>query len=253
MKKIADTRVHARLFFIFTRSLSVIISLVLLVFVIYLLLNKNSDIETVKIAVANKDIYSQEVITKDMIGFQMFVKDYQPENGISETEVTALIGKKTYFPVKKGDVLNASYFGNSKDGLSGGIANFIPANKKLVYVKIEDVHTFPDDLQKENRIDLIAVNQKIDTGNVQVIAENVLVFDVIRSKESDTNEINKVGLILADSEVLKLSSIFTPDWKINISIRPQNEKKEVLNTLQKVASDEGKVLTPTPNGKKISQ
>jgi Flp pilus assembly protein CpaB len=229
----------------------VIISLVLLVLVLYLLLNKNSDIETVRVAVANKDIYSQEVITKEMISFQTFIKDYQPLNGISESEALSLIGNKIYLPAKKGDILNASFFGNSKDGLSGGIANFIPSGKKLVYIKSDDVHTFPDDLQKENSIDIIAVNQKDETGKVQIIAENVKIFDVIRNKESDTNEITKAGLILNDNEVLKLSSVFTQDWKLNIAIHPQNEKTILDNTLQKVASDEASNVTPTPNEKKV--
>jgi sialic acid synthase SpsE len=216
-------------------------------------LNRNSEIETVRIVVANKDIYSQEIITKEMIGFQTFVKGYQPVNGIAEDHVSTLIGKKIYLPAKKGDVLNASFFGNSKDGLSGGIANFIPSGKKLVYIKKDDVHTFPDDLQNENIIDLISINQKNDTGTIQIIAENIKIFDVIRSTESDTNEISKLGLIMSDSEIIKLSSVLTQDWKLNIVIQPQNDKSDSEDTLLKVASDEGTLLTPTPNEKKSSR
>lgn len=253
MKKVIDTSIRARFWIIFARSASVIISLVLLVLVIYLLLNRNSDIETVRIAVANKDIYANEVVTKEMISFQSFIKNYHPVNGITEKDANSLIGKKIYLPVKKGDVMNASLFGDSKEGLPGGIANFIPLGKKLVYIKSDDVHTFPDDLQKENTIDIVAVNQKSDTSNTQIIAENIKIFDVIRSKESDTNEISKVGLILSDNEVLKLSTVFTQDWKLNIVVHPQNEIPVLVNTLQKVASNEATTVTPTPNEKKATR
>lgn len=252
MKTISDNTVRAKILLILTKSAGIVISITLLCTVIYLVFTKNSsDIPVEKFAVATEDISAQEVITEKNISFQPFVEGFTPKNGIRETQVKELIGKKTYLQIKKGDVLSISYFGLNNGTISGGIASFIPKNKKLVYLKNEDVHTFPSEIQKNNRIDLIAVNQKQDNNNIKVLAENIDVFDIALSKDEEADGISKIGLLMSDKEVLDLSSVLTSDWKINIALHPQNET--VKDSLINVASSEGTFVNPSPNEKKDSR
>lgn len=248
MKKVADTKVPARILYLLTKSIGVIISIILLVVIMFLVINKNNyQRETIRFAVASKSIQAQQPITKDMIVFQEFEKGFTPINGITEEESTQLIGKKPFIPLQRGDIFNPGLFGATKGDLSGGIANMIPNGKKLVYIQADDVHVFPQDLQKDNRVDIIAVNQKEPSNNTEVIAENITIFDVVHTQDNGIDIISKTGLLLSDIEIITLSSKFTSDWKLSLSVHPQNEQQTNYPSLRTQNASNEAALNPTPS------
>ena len=92
------------------------------------------------------------------------------------------------------------------------------------------------------------------SNNTDIVAEKIKVFDVIHSHENGSDLISEVGLLLSDTEVLRLSSKFTPDWKLNLSVHPQHEGVSSDTSLTETASSESKLKpTPTENEKKITQ
>jgi Flp pilus assembly protein CpaB len=248
MKKVADTKVPARILYFLTKSLGVIISIILLVVIVFLVMNKNNNQhETLRYAVARKSISAQQPITKDMIVFQEFEKGFTPINGITEEEASQLIGKKVFIPLQRGDIFNPGLFGATKGDLSGGIANMIPNGKKLVYIQADDVHVFPQDLQKDNRVDIIAVNQKETSNNTEVVAENITIFDVVHTQDNGLDSITKAGLLMSDIEIIKVSSKFTSDWKLSLSVHPQHEQETNSSSLNTQNASNEAVLKPTPS------
>lgn len=246
MKRISDNTIGARSIFFLTKSFGVLLSIVLFVAVIYLLATKNGQTEDTRLfAVASRDITGQSIIAKDMITFAPFPVNHTPVNGISADHASQLIGKKPLIPVQRGDIFTPSMFGTTNANLSGGLANTIPQGLKLTYIKGDDVHVFPPDIQKDNRIDLVAVNQK-EGNSIQLVASNVSVFDVTHTHENNEEIVNQVGILLTDQQALALAAKLTPDWKLNITVHPQVESKIADQSLERVASAESN-LKPTPN------
>lgn len=197
------------------------LSLVLCIIVIVLYMQRNATQEkTVQILVAKEDISAQTAVsTANLSAFTVPARAVPP-NAITSEKAEQILGKKLVISVQKGDILSPSYFGASKDTLQAGIANLIPQERKILYITQNDVHIFPPQLQKDNYVQIIAVNT--DTEGVstpQTVLSRVQVVDIIRTEEG----IGMIGLLLTDDEVTSISSRLNGNWKLQIVMRPQIE------------------------------